>query len=136
MNNELSSYRLTIRERHVDSYGHVNNATYLELYEEARWEVITPRGFGFKDIQVKRQGPVILEIQIQFRREINLREDITITTQLLDYNGKVGRMKQQMIKADGTVASEVVLTFGLFDLESRKLIEPTREWKMALGLHE
>lgn len=136
MKSELSSYKVIIRERHVDSYGHVNNATYLELYEEARWEVITPRGFGFKEIHEKKQGPVILEAQLKFKQEINLREEITITSELLDYEGKVGHMKQQMLKADGSLASEVLLTFGLFDMKLRKLIEPTGEWKKALGLQE
>lgn len=133
---ELSSYQVTIKEFHVDSYGHVNNATYLALYEEARWEVITPRGFGFKEIHKMKQGPVILEVNLKFKREIGLRENITITTKLLDYKGKVGQMLQQMIKADGTVASEALFTFGLFDMRERKLIEPTSQWKKALGMDE
>lgn len=133
---ELSSYQVKIKEFHVDSYGHVNNATYLALYEEARWEVITPRGFGFKEIHKMKQGPVILEVNLKFKREIGLRENITITTKLLDYKGKVGQMLQQMIKADGTVASEALFTFGLFDMRERKLIEPTSQWKKALGMDE
>ena len=28
-------FEVLIREHHLDSYGHVNNATYLALYEEA-----------------------------------------------------------------------------------------------------
>lgn len=131
---ELSSYQVTIKEFHVDSYGHVNNATYLALYEEARWEVITPRGFGFKAIHKMKMGPVILEVNLKFKREIGLRENITITTKLLDYKGKVGQMLQQMVKADGTVASEALFTFGLFDMKERRLIEPTPEWKNALGM--
>lgn len=131
---ELSSYQVTIKEFHVDSYGHVNNATYLALYEEARWEVITPRGFGFREIHKMKQGPVILEVNLKFKREIGLRENITITTKLLEYKGKVGQMLQQMLKEDGTVASEALFTFGLFDMKERKLIEPTPEWKNALGM--
>lgn len=131
---ELSSYKVTIKEFHVDSYGHVNNATYLALYEEARWEVITPRGFGFREIHKMKQGPVILEVNLKFKREIGLRENIIITTKLLDYKGKVGQMLQQMVKEDGTVASEALFTFGLFDMKERRLIEPTPEWKNALGM--
>jgi acyl-CoA thioester hydrolase len=134
MNFELSAYKVVIRERHVDSYGHVNNATYLELYEEARWEVITLRGFGFREIHEKKHGPVILEAQLKFKQVINLREEITITSQILDYEGKVGHMRQQMIKADGSIASEALLTFGLFDISCRKLIDPTPAWKKALGI--
>ncbi|WP_413295100.1 acyl-CoA thioesterase [Bdellovibrio sp. HCB185ZH] len=131
---EFGSYKLLIRETHIDSYGHVNNATYLSLYEEARWEAITPRGFGFNDIHRLQQGPVILEVNIKFLKEIKLRENITIVSSIMDYEGKIGHMKQQMIKDDGTVASEAVFTFGLFDLKARKMILPTPEWKKACGL--
>lgn len=130
----LSHYKVLIRESHVDSYGHVNNATYLALYEEARWEQITPRGYGFKEIHKMRQGPVILEVNLKFKKEIGLRENITITTELVEYKGKVGQLLQRMIKEDGSVASEAVFTFGLFDMRERKLIEPTPEWKKALGM--
>lgn len=127
-------YNLTIKEHHVDSYGHVNNATYLALYEEARWEIITPRGYGFKEIHERKQGPVILEVNLKFLKEIRLRENITIQTKIVHYTGKVGQMQQQMIKTDGSVASEALFTFGLFDIKERKLIEPTPEWKKALDL--
>ncbi|MBO9666537.1 MAG: acyl-CoA thioesterase [Bdellovibrio sp.] len=131
---EVSVYPVTIREHHVDSYGHVNNATYLALYEEARWELITPRGYGFADIHRLKQGPVILEVNIKFLKEIRLRENITITTEMMDYNGKIAHMMQKMVKADGTVASEAIFTFGLFDMKERKLVLPTPEWKKAIGM--
>lgn len=130
----LNPYKIIIKEHHVDSLGHMNNATYLALYEEARWEVITSRGYGFQEVQKRRQGPVILEINIKFQREILLREEITITVEMLAYKGKIGQMRQQMLKADGTVASEVLITYGLFDMKERRLIEPTPEWKQAVGI--
>jgi acyl-CoA thioester hydrolase len=39
-----------------------------------------------------------------------------------------------MLKEDGTVAAELNLTFGFFDLQTRRLIDPTPEWKKAIGL--
>ena len=126
-------YEILIRENHVDSLGHMNNATYLALYEEARWELITSRGYGFHEVQRTKQAPVILEINLKFLKEITLREKITITTELLDYKGKIATMRQQMLKMDGSVASEALLTFGLFDLNKRKLIEPTDAWTTAVG---
>lgn len=130
----FTEYKISIKESNVDSYGHLNNAAYLMLFEEARWEAITPRGYGFQEIHKLRQGPVILEVNVKFMKEIRLREDITITTKVLNYKGKIGQMLQQMIKMDGTVASEALFTFGLFDMNQRKLIEPTAEWKKALDL--
>jgi YbgC/YbaW family acyl-CoA thioester hydrolase len=127
-------YEVIIRESHLDSFGHMNNAAYLILFEEARWDFITQNGYGFKKVQELQQGPVVLELSVKFRREITLREKIKITSQFVDYKGKISHFRQEMIKEDGTVATELVLTFGLFDLRTRRLIEPTPEWKKAIGL--
>lgn len=126
--------QITIQKAHIDSFGHVNNAAYLTLYEEARWKLIAPQGFSMADIQRTKQGPVVLEANVKFLRELKLGDVVTITIEMLSYEGKVGRMKQQMLKDDGTLASEAVFVYGLFDLEKRKLIEPTEAWKAIIGL--
>lgn len=129
-----STYKVLIRESHLDSYGHVNNATYLTLFEEARWEIVTQRGYGYKKVHETGQGPVILEVNLKFLKELTLRETITITLELESYEGKIAKINQKMIKSNGDVASELKLVVGFFDLKARKLILPTPEWKVALGL--
>ena len=125
---------IVISEAHLDSFGHVNNARYLELLEQARWDLITERGFGIDTIRRTHTGPTILEITIRFMRELSPRDVVTIRTELLSYEKKIGKLQQQMLKADGTVACEAVFTIGLFDLERRRLIEPTPAWAYAVGL--
>lgn len=128
------TYDLVIKEHHLDSYQHVNNATYLALYEEARWELITQRGYGYDVVHKTGLGPVILEVQLKFFKELNLREKIKITFELLSYEGKIFKLKQQMIKTNGDIASEVILTGGFFDLKARKLILPNEAWLHAVEL--
>jgi thioesterase-3 len=125
---------ILVSEAHLDSFGHVNNARYLELLEQARWDLITERGFGIEVIRSSRTGPTILEINIRFLREIGARDVIVIRTEMLSYERKVGKLRQQMIKADGNVACEAIFTIGLFDLERRRLIEPTPAWSHAIGM--
>lgn len=127
-------YEVTIKEVHLDSYGHVNNATYLALYEEARWELITQRGYGYKQVHENQKGPVILDINVKFFKELKLREKIYITVETLSYEGRFSKIKQQMIKQDGSVASEFLMTAAFFDLKARKIIDPSPEWLKALGL--
>lgn len=129
-----SVYEVTIRESHMDSFGHMNNAAYLVLFEEARWEHITKNGYGLKKVQELQQGPVVLELNMKFKKEIGLREKIKITMEILETKGKISRFRQEMIKEDGTVATEIEMTFGLFDLRTRRLVEPTPEWKKAIGI--
>jgi thioesterase-3 len=126
-------YDILIKEQHLDSYGHVNNAMYLSLYEEARWEAITAGGYGYKTVHETGFGPVILGIDLKFLKELKLRETITVTLEMISYEGKIFKMKQQMLKANGDVASEIVLTAGFFDLKNRKLVLPNEAWLKAIG---
>jgi acyl-CoA thioester hydrolase len=125
--------RILISESHLDSFGHLNHARYLELLEQARWDLITERGFGIDVIRRTRTGPVILEVTIKYMRELGPREPVVIRSELLTYEGKVGTFRQQMVKEDGALACEAIFSFGLFDLERRKLIDPTLAWQFALG---
>jgi acyl-CoA thioester hydrolase len=127
---------ILISEAHLDSFGHLNNARYHELFEQARWDLITSRGFGIDTIRRTQTGPVILEVTVRFMRELSPREQIVIRSELVSYERKVGKLRQQMLKADGDVACEAIYTFGLWDLERRKLIEPTPAWAYAVGLTE
>ena len=127
-----NTYSLVIKEFHLDTFGHMNNARYLDLFEEARWELITQRGFGLEQVQKSKTGPVILEVNLKFLKELKLRETIQITTKVLSYEGKISRLQQQMIKSDGSVAAEAVFVVGFFDLKARKLILPSPEWLKAI----
>lgn len=135
MNGNVFSYSLMIKEAYLDTFGHVNNATYLTLFEEARWELITKNGYGLKKIQETRIGPTIVEIKISFLKEIRLRETITIETQMLSYENKIGILSQKMIRG-GEVCCHAEFYIGLFDLNQRKLILPTPEWLHAVGMKD
>lgn len=127
-------YSVLIVEGHLDTFGHVNNAKYLELFEEARWDLITRSGFGLERIRQLRQGPVILEAQVKFRREVKNREHVTIETTLEKYEGKIGVLTQSLRKEDGALACEARFSIALWDIDARKLLPPTPEWKRAIGL--
>lgn len=130
----MHNYKLTILEHHLDSFGHVNNATYLEIFEEARWDLITSNGFGFNEIQKTQIGPVILEVNLKFLRELKNRDSIQVTTELVGHTATVGKLQQKILFSDGRLAAEALFSFALFDLKNRKIIAPTAEWKKAIGL--
>lgn len=83
---KIFQYPLIIRENHLDSFGHVNNAAYLQIMEEARWEIITAEGFGLKEIQKHGVGPVMLEVNLKFRKELLLRQKIEFKLNWFRYN--------------------------------------------------
>ncbi len=132
MNHKIYTYPLTIKETYLDTFGHVNNAMYLTLLEEARWDLITQNGYGLKKIQESGMGPTILEFKLSFLKELCLRDKVTIETQLISYEKKIGKLSQKIIRND-EVCCIAELVMGLFDLKQRKLILPTKEWLEAIG---
>lgn len=130
----MHQYPVLIDESHLDFLGHVNNVAYLQLFEKARWQMITERGYGLKKMNELKQGPIILKITIQFKKEVLLRTKMTIESQTISYAGKVGIITQRMVSETGELHCEAELAIGLFDLRDRKLVEPTQEWMIACGV--
>ncbi len=126
-------YTFTVLETHLDTFGHMNHATYLQIFEQARWEFITERGYGLDQIIKSQIGPTILEAQIRYKRELRLREKVNIHSICPEYKGKIGKVYQKMIKENGEEAANLEVTVGLFDMKSRRLIPATKEWLYALG---
>lgn len=131
---KTSEYPLTIIERHLDTFGHVNNAVYLEIYEEARWAIINQAGYDLHHIKKTGQGPVILDVYLKFMKEMRLHQKICVKTEVESYEGKIGKLKQWIQDDAGNIFSEAIFTVALFDLKERKIIPPTAEWKKALGI--
>lgn len=135
MSNVIFEYEVLIQEHHLDTFGHVNNASYVMLYEEARWDFITKNGFGLDHILKTKQGPVILDLSVRFKRELKNREKIKITSEVVEILGpKILVLEQNIVNEEGKIASSAKFTVGFFDLESRKLMDAPIEWLNALGL--
>jgi YbgC/YbaW family acyl-CoA thioester hydrolase len=133
---KIHHYPLKILESHLDSFGHVNNATYLSLFEEARWDLVTNNGYSLKRIQEIGQGPVILRVTLEFIKELRLRQQIYIETRLLSYQKKLGVIYQEIKNEQNQVCTKAEFTMGLFDLKQRKLIAPTDEWLQAINFRQ
>lgn len=129
----LHEYEVLIIERHLDTFGHVNNATYLDLFEAARWDWITGNGFGLERIRELQQGPTVLEANLRFKRELKNRQRIVIRTWVESYEGKICVVMQEMRDHAGELCCEGRFVCALFDLRARRLLAPTPDWLAAVG---
>src|SRR4051794_26698933 len=120
-------YEILIRESHLDSFGHVNNAVYLELFEEARWELVTANGYGLERVRETGLGPVILSVQVLFRRELKLRQKIRIRTQVLSHRDDVSgtQLVQEMLDHENKLYCRAEFKMAFFNLRTRKLVPST-----------
>ena len=112
-----------IRSTQVDSFGHLNNAAYLEIYEWARWEWSSDFGMELEELaREQRIGPAVLHVDLSFFKELVMHEHITVRTWIDGQEGLRGFVCQEMIKADGTVASHLRMTFVMFHLDKRRVV--------------
>ena len=116
-------FHFTVLEGHLDTFGHINNATYLALFEQARWEILENNKCGLKHIQNSKQGPVILKIEVLYKKEVSLREKMSIETSFIKkINPKVFKLKQQMYNESMELCCEATFDIGVMDLSKRKLL--------------
>jgi acyl-CoA thioester hydrolase len=75
------STSITVRGYELDSYGHVNNAVYIQYLEQGRWVFIKDKGM-LKQINDEELFLVVTETHIQYLREANLFDELVIETTL------------------------------------------------------
>ena len=108
-----------IRTFHTDSFGHVNNAKYLELLEEARWRYAEDNGL-LKLLNKANLGFIIIDMRLRFRDEVVEGDRITVSTQLLTL-GSAGGEVEQLVRKEGQskIALKSLFHFILVDREAR-----------------
>jgi YbgC/YbaW family acyl-CoA thioester hydrolase len=77
----MFEYRLNVRGYELDSYGHVNNAVYLNYFEQARWEIIRQNDLmdWFRDNHLFL---VVTEMKVRYSSEAKLFDDLLIRTKV------------------------------------------------------
>jgi thioesterase-3 len=76
--------RIPIRGYHEDRFGHVNNARYLELLEEARWAHLEKQGLTISGLEKGGVFPVVVRLTIAYRRPATAGDVLEISTELID----------------------------------------------------
>src|SRR4051794_10444253 len=98
---KVFTYEITVLEHHLDTFGHVNHAVYLEMLEEARWDLITKGGWSLDRVREKQIGPIVLEPNIKYRKKLRLRERIKIKTFCTGYRHKIGLIDHTLYNEKG-----------------------------------
>ncbi|MFC9458322.1 acyl-CoA thioesterase [Streptomyces sp. NPDC056983] len=130
---EPFTVRIQVRGYETDSQGHLNQSVYLQYAEHARWVLLQNGGIRQADLLAKGVGPVTLETNIRYRRELRAGDEVDVSCAFVWTEGKTFRIEQSVRKADGTLAAEVTGVGGLMDLKERRLVADPREYFRALA---
>lgn len=72
-------FKTEVRGYELDSYGHVNNAVYVNYTEQARWEILKKEE-TLQSLYDKNLLLVVTETTIRYMRELKLFDKIEIET--------------------------------------------------------
>lgn len=128
----MSLTNINVRGYHIDLYGHVNNARYLEFLEEARWELL--------DKTVDRDkwhrqgiGLSVVNININYRRPAVMGDRLEIKTTLERIGRKSVVLKQVITKTgDRRLVAEALVTFVIVDMKTLQAIPVSDEIRAEL----
>ncbi|TKB26971.1 acyl-CoA thioesterase [Desulfopila sp. IMCC35006] len=110
---------IKVRGYHADFYGHVNNARYLEFFEEDRWATLESK------IDLKKwakQGIIFLvvNINVNYRLAVPVGETLVATTTIEKIGNRSVVLNQQiLIKESKKVAADALITFVIADKTGR-----------------
>lgn len=106
---------IKIRGYHADFYGHVNNARYLEFFEEGRWAIFESK-IDLKKWAAEGLIFLVVNININYRMAVPVGEVLLMETNLEKIGNRSGVLLQKLlVKETGQVAADALITFVIAD---------------------
>lgn len=116
----IHTTEIVVRGYHIDVYGHVNNARYLEFLEEARWEACAKR-IDLKAMNRDGFAFTVVNININFRRPAVMEDTLVIESEVTQFRRRSALFHQVIkIKGTNTVVVDADVTFLIFDQNKQK----------------
>lgn len=118
-----SVIKIKVRGYHLDVFGHVNHARYIEFMEEARWDYLDV----YQDIRDVLHGHGIghatVNININYRHEARLAQVLRIETNVKSATRNSMTFEQNVFLDDsGVLAAEATVTNVFFRMADREVI--------------
>ena len=131
---DRSEIHVRSRWGEIDSNGHMRNVAYLDISANARMEFFNANGYTLTEFFGAGIGPVVLKDEIEYKREVRLAEDLTVTNELAGMSEDNTRFifRNQFIKANGKLACKISSLVAFFDIATRKTIAPPENLMKAI----
>ncbi len=110
----------------MDFNGHMANTAYLDLAADVRLAFLADHGFPPSELRRLAIGPVVRKEELEYFREINLHDTVTVTYAALAMSADGSRfvLENEIWSPSGERAATIRSTGGWLDLRARKLVPP------------
>ncbi len=95
---------IRVRTYELDSFGHVNNAVYLQYFEEARSEYLRQLGLSFDDFARTQTQFVITEARIRYFSSARYGDELLIIGEITELGPASTLFRYQVTCGEARVA--------------------------------
>jgi thioesterase-3 len=107
---------IKIRGYHLDAYGHVNNARWVELLEEARWRWLD-EDIDLTTWDAEGQGIAVIHLDVTYRQPARAHDLLEFRCWITKLGGRMAVCHQEAVrKQTGELLVEADVRFVLFDI--------------------
>ena len=103
---------LVVRTYECDSYGHVNNAVYLNFLEYGRMEYLHQINFDYKGLIAEGYFLYITHIDIYYKASAFLDDKLFVDVEPTKLSIIQGTFHQTVRKENGTICAEADVTWA------------------------
>jgi acyl-CoA thioester hydrolase len=110
----------------MDFNSHMKNTAFLDKAADVRVMYFAENGFSPEEFSRLRLGPVVMKDEVEYRREVGLLQQITVTLAIAGHaeDGSRFLLRSEVFDSGGTLCARVTSTGGWLSLASRKLVAP------------
>ncbi|PRD41438.1 thioesterase [Phyllobacterium phragmitis] len=112
---------IAIEKEWIDYNGHLNMAYYNVVFDRGGDEFLAELGFGPSYAAERKLTIYTAEIHICYVRELHLGDIVTVTSQLIDFDGKRLHTYNEIIHRDGWVAATAEVLSLHIDMSGPKV---------------
>ncbi len=110
----------------MDFNAHMRNTAFLDKSADVRLMYFSEMGFPAGEFSRLRLGPVVMKDEVEYRKEVSLLQEITVTLAIAGHSEDGSRfpLRNEILRLDGTLCARVTSSGGWLDLAARKLVSP------------
>ncbi len=124
---------IEVRYGDLDPQGHVNNATHLTFFEQARVAYFIHLGLFSKDQSFMDIGVILADVQITYLKPVYFGQDIKVGVRVEKFGNKSMTIAQNVVDSStGSELSKGTVIMVSYDYRQGKSIPIPEGWRKKI----
>jgi len=128
--------QIRVRSYELDSFGHVNNAVFLNYLEYGRGEFMSQRGLSFNDFQRWKAFPYVIKVMIEYKAPAFYNDLLEISGEIIRWSRTSFTLAKKIFnQTTNKLAATAEVTLVFVNEKQRPTAIP-QEFRDKFGLTE